>query len=229
MARPRKDGLDYFPCDVHFDDKIKALESLHKNDGLVWIIKFWQNAYSTNHGEVNLKGIFGVIQAENCRITTGKQAEIIRDCLEIGLLTLKNDETYTSNGIQKRLNEIVKDRESERKRKLVVSFPSENEPLMGESKVKESKVKIYNSVFITPIIEEVTTYCKERNNQVDPSKFVNFYESKGWMVGKNKMKDWKAAIRTWENKEIKIDKRVFIKPAPKNETLEKMREWEKQK
>ena len=54
--------------------------------------------------------------------------------------------------------------------------------------------------FIPPTIDEVRAYCKERNNNVDAERFVNFYESKGWMVGKNKMKDWKASVRTWEQK-----------------------------
>lgn len=52
--------------------------------------------------------------------------------------------------------------------------------------------------FISPTLDEVKAYCRERNNRVDPEAFINFYESKGWMVGKNKMKDWKAAVRTWE-------------------------------
>ena len=46
----------------------------------------------------------------------------------------------------------------------------------------------------------VSQYCRERNNGIDADAFVNFYESKGWMIGKNKMKDWKAAVRTWERK-----------------------------
>lgn len=52
--------------------------------------------------------------------------------------------------------------------------------------------------FTPPSLEEVRDYCRERGNTVDPGKFIDFYESKGWMVGKNKMKDWKAAVRTWE-------------------------------
>jgi hypothetical protein len=55
-------------------------------------------------------------------------------------------------------------------------------------------------LFIVPSLQEVSGYCQERNNNVDSQKFFDFYESKGWMVGKNKMKDWKAAVRTWENK-----------------------------
>jgi hypothetical protein len=52
--------------------------------------------------------------------------------------------------------------------------------------------------FIPPSLDEVKAYCKERNNKVDADKWHDFYSSKGWMVGKNRMKDWKAAVRTWE-------------------------------
>lgn len=54
--------------------------------------------------------------------------------------------------------------------------------------------------FVPPTVEEVSDYCAERNNTVDPQTFVDFYTSKGWVVGKTKMKDWKAAVRTWERK-----------------------------
>ena len=56
---------------------------------------------------------------------------------------------------------------------------------------------IYNG-FKEPTLEEVKKYCEERQNNVNPQKFIDFYKSKGWMVGKNKMKDWKACVRTWE-------------------------------
>lgn len=52
--------------------------------------------------------------------------------------------------------------------------------------------------FTPPTLEEVTAYCIERNNNVDAQHFIDYYTSNGWQVGKNKMKDWKAAIRTWE-------------------------------
>lgn len=52
--------------------------------------------------------------------------------------------------------------------------------------------------FSPPTLEEVTAYCRERNNDIDPQHFIDYYSSNGWMVGKNKMKDWKAAVRTWE-------------------------------
>ena len=54
------------------------------------------------------------------------------------------------------------------------------------------------SRFTPPSVEEVRAYCFERGNNVDPERFVDFYESKGWTVGKNRMRDWKAAVRNWE-------------------------------
>ncbi len=70
-----------------------------------------------------------------------------------------------------------------------------------ERNIKERKT----TVFQKPTLEEITSYCQERNNSVNPNKFYDFYESKGWMVGKNKMKDWKAAVRTWEG-DLKVKK-----------------------
>lgn len=55
--------------------------------------------------------------------------------------------------------------------------------------------------FKPPTIEEVRSYIAERNSNVDPETFWNFYEAKGWMIGRNKMKDWKACVRTWKNKD----------------------------
>ena len=63
---------------------------------------------------------------------------------------------------------------------------------------KNKEIKIINKYFKKPSILEVKNYWNERQNQIDEESFINFYDSKGWMVGKNKMKDWKAAIRTWE-------------------------------
>ena len=52
--------------------------------------------------------------------------------------------------------------------------------------------------FVKPTIIDIKEYCKERKNNVDAETFFDFYESKDWLIGKNKMKDWKACVRTWE-------------------------------
>jgi uncharacterized protein YdaU (DUF1376 family) len=52
--------------------------------------------------------------------------------------------------------------------------------------------------FVKPSLEEVSAYCKERKNQVDPAKWLDYYTSNGWHVGRNSMKDWRATVRYWE-------------------------------
>lgn len=60
--------------------------------------------------------------------------------------------------------------------------------------------------FTPPTVSEVSDYCKERGNSVDPERFVDFYAAKGWKVGNQPMKDWKAAVRTWERRENETQK-----------------------
>lgn len=70
------------------------------------------------------------------------------------------------------------------------------EDSIGE--IKEGNKPQKRKRFTPPTLEEVQAYCNERNNNVDPQHFIDYYTSNGWQVGKNKMKDWKAAVRTWE-------------------------------
>ena len=83
-----------------------------------------------------------------------------------------------------------------------------------EKKDKKDKKNIYNSArtrvshgdgvskFTKPTLQEVRAYCIERGNDVDPERFINHYEANGWMVGRNKMKDWRAAVRNWEHNRV---------------------------
>ena len=63
------------------------------------------------------------------------------------------------------------------------------------------KEKKKDRFFQKPSVQDVADYCKERNNSVDAQTFFDFYEAKGWMIGKEKMRDWKAAVRTWERRD----------------------------
>jgi predicted phage replisome organizer len=67
--------------------------------------------------------------------------------------------------------------------------------------------------FNIPTINEIEEYCKERNNNVNANTFYDFYESKGWVVGKNKMKNWKAAVRTWESNRNETKQTRKIEPS----------------
>lgn len=95
------------------------------------------------------------------------------------------------------------------------------------TQVKLSKVNLSKereSRFAPPSLEEVKTYCEERQNSVNTDQFYNFYSSKGWMVGRNKMKDWQAAIRTWEqrDKPIKTDDYFLVVGNHKFKTKEEV-------
>lgn len=68
---------------------------------------------------------------------------------------------------------------------------------------KEEEEKPKRKRFTPPTLEEVQAYCLERKNSVDAERFIDYYTSNGWYVGKNKMKDWKAAVRTWEKSDYK--------------------------
>lgn len=101
------------------------------------------------------------------------------------------------NGSKQEANCKQDERESEKEKEKEKEGEIENEcypptPLPGGTKAKR---------FIPPTVDEVAAYCQERGNGLDPEAFVDFYTSKGWMVGKNPMKDWKAAVRTWERSE----------------------------
>ena len=69
-----------------------------------------------------------------------------------------------------------------------------------KAKKVKSKPKPVVKRFVKPTAEDIADYCTSRQNGVDYSKFFDFYEAKGWMVGKSPMKDWKACVRTWEEK-----------------------------
>ena len=93
----------------------------------------------------------------------------------------------------------------------------------AEKEIEKEKEKSKNNKFTPPTLEEVKAYCKERNNSVDANTFIDFYESKGWFVGKNKMKDWKACVRTWErNRKENQKKQDFMKQTYDFDALQKM-------
>lgn len=87
---------------------------------------------------------------------------------------------------------------------VVVSCNTEKEKEKELELEKEKEVESEASKskrFTPPTYEEVENYCLENNYTVNAERFVDFYEAKGWLIGKNKMKDWKAAVRTWERKQ----------------------------
>ena len=85
----------------------------------------------------------------------------------------------------------------------IVSEEKPNINIKEKETIKETITdnKKESKHFAPPSLEEVRAYCLDRNNNVDPETFIDFYSSKGWKVGSQPMKDWKAAVRTWEKRD----------------------------
>ena len=70
----------------------------------------------------------------------------------------------------------------------------------------DKKKKKANRSFVKPSVEEIREYCQERKNSISAESFFDFYESKGWKVGNQPMKDWKACVRTWERRDKSVQR-----------------------
>ena len=132
----------------------------------------------------------------------------IKSTNKYSVFTVKNYDLYQAKGKQETNEGQSEDNQETNKRQ------SEDKRRATTKESKEGKKEKNNNIkrFTPPTYEQVSTYCKERNNTVDAERFLDFYESKGWMVGKNKMKDWKAAVRNWER-----SSKQETKPAKKSQ------------
>ena len=123
-------------------------------------------------------------------------------------MTNARNETFRQNGSkggrpktkqnQEKPNETKDNQEKPNETNENQTEPNET---LKEKKRKEKKGNENNSRFTPPTIDEVIAYCQERKNNVNPVRWFNFYASKGWKVGKEPMKDWKASVRYWESDE----------------------------
>lgn len=101
---------------------------------------------------------------------------------------------------------------------------SEQHPIRCQVDIENSVIPTPNNInnniknnisvtrFVKPKVEEIDSYCKERKNNVDAQQFFDYYESKGWKVGKSPMKDWKSAVRTWERNDFNNHKSYSEEP-----------------
>lgn len=145
---------------------------------------------------------------------TDTNVDIVRNAInvftQLGMMEIMDDGTLFMSEVQKMIGSETYWAEQKRKQRAI---PADNVQLLSTesptcpSKSKSIEIDIEKDIdtdkkkrkrFTPPTIDEVTAYCKERKNNVDPQKWLDYYSSNGFMVGKNHMKDWKAAVRTWE-------------------------------
>lgn len=130
----------------------------------------------------------GVIVIKHWRINNYLQKDRVQPTKyidEMAMLTIDENGAYTQPCIQ---GNVYIDKNSIDKDSI--------DKVKKEEGVKPKR-------FTPPSLEDVKEYCESRNNGVDPQAFFDFYTSKGWKIGKETMKDWQAAVRTWERREEK--------------------------
>ena len=162
-----------------------------------------------NHKEKRFKGIelkVGSIVTSRDLLAreTGLSSQQVRTALNKLISTNEITSVTSSQGT---ILQIV----SYEKYQIATSEITNEQPTDNQRVTTNKNVKKENK-FIIPTFNDVLEYCMQNNLDVDGVKFINFYESKGWMVGKNKMKDWKAAIRTWAKPESKAQTIIYKQP-----------------
>ena len=103
---------------------------------------------------------------------------------------------------------VQKNKETQENPKNPTVFLETQKTLYDNDNDNVNDNDIYNNKLIKfkkPTIKEIEDYCLERNNSIDSRYFYDYYESRGWLIGKTKMKDFKAAIRLWEQNKKKFE------------------------
>jgi uncharacterized protein YdaU (DUF1376 family) len=128
-----------------------------------------------------------------CSGNTWTHARIDADIATVNDITLKRSMAGKASG-EARKNKL-KQRRAKRRTPVEQTGTSEQLPITHNP---EPITQLNTARFTPPSVDEVSNYCRERGNGINPESFVSFYEAKGWMIGKSKMKNWQAAVRTWE-------------------------------
>lgn len=170
---------------------------------------------TANYKDCNYKGVeVKRGQVATSRMEIAKALRMSEQNVRTSLSHLKSTNEITSKSTNKLTiitlckydswQDLTSETNQQTNRKLTVNQPAieeESNKYNNNNKEKEdTKVspKKKSARFIKPTVEEVDAYVKEKGYRIDAENFVNYYESKGWLVGKSPMKDWKAACRTWE-------------------------------
>lgn len=158
----------------------------------------------------------GCVEAFAVMRKTGAAEDDLRVLASKGFLKVLNDDLVSVILDWKTNNYIQKDRyHPSIYAKLLNDPPLDTECIHDvsnmDTQVRLGKVSIGKSVeaalpptrprFSPPSVEDVAAFCQEKGYMIDPERFVDYYSSNGWKVGKNPMRDWKAAVRAWSRRD----------------------------
>lgn len=194
----------YFPHDANARHDLKTSAMIAKY-GMAGYGQYWviiETLRESSNFEIENKPYSIDALAKEMQYTSEQAQCFINDCIEHYFLLQSDESKIWSDSLKRRMK--IKDDIIEKRRQAAISRWSNSNALHLQSKCnaikgKERKVNEIKkkNIFAPPQLDEIRKYISENNYSVDPEKFYNFYESKDWMIGKNKMKNWRAAIRTW--------------------------------
>ena len=183
-------------------------------------IQEWQNGNISTLND-SLKGVFidicAFYWAQNCSVTFESLSNKFKSKSK-SIQKLIDSQTFCNqNGIvsisflDQQLSELKQTKsffskmgiEGQKAKKLKAPLKTD---LSYKDKDKDKDKDNIKRGFKRPTIQDIESYCFERSNKVDPEKFFDYYQANGWNVGKNSMKDWKAAVSTWEKRETEQNK-----------------------
>lgn len=131
---------------------------------------------------------------------------------ELQMMEIMDDGTYFMSEVQNMIGSAADNGNANRQRRF---REKQKQLALAEPEVPQIEEKKPVKRFTPPTLDEVKAYCEERHNNVDAEQWLDFYSAKNFMIGKNKMKDWKAAVRTWERNDNKQNKGSGVKiPKP---------------
>lgn len=193
MAERAFKGI-WIPKSVWLDERLNALEKVI----LMEIDSLDQSEKGCFAGNDKL--------AAFCQCSETKVSKSISKLIELGYIRVQN-----FDGRQRELKSNLPDSKDEADLQKMQSSLAKNarqtckkdEAAMQKMQDSNTYNNTFNNtsnrcVFKPPTLAEVEAYCNERKNGINPQRFIDYYTARGWMVGKSKMKDWKAAVRLWE-------------------------------
>ncbi|MBU0907362.1 MAG: hypothetical protein KKD18_00805 [Nanoarchaeota archaeon] len=226
MARPERHDCDYFPFYAKDGRTLHILEGKYGCKGtgfftnVMRFLTLQEDHYFCLQDESDQMYFFSKC---HCDIESGMDMlNIMSKTRKIHTLLWVSYKVIVSQDLLNSLTDAYRNRkndiitidqilvsyENNTQESVVSDVRNTQEPVVSDAdntqrKGKEIKGKERggeNKKFIPPSLDEVKRYCQERNNNINPQTFIDHYTSNGWMVGKNKMKDWRAAVRTWEQR-----------------------------
>lgn len=198
------------PADVRYDNSLKdkakllygEIVALSNKDGCC----FASNRYFANLYD----------------ISTTTVSLLIKDLVDKGYLESTIEYKEGTKEILNRYLRIIKGGYLKNLKYPIKENLKDNNTSINNTSIN-NKENNKRKVFKKPTVEEIRNYCEERNNGIDAEEFYDFYESKGWLVGKTKMVDFKACVRTWEKRNNNKQKTYKTKIEQTEETWERLK------